>query len=111
MFRSPPVRRPYIRNTFGHPTSFALASESVAWPKLAPLGMMTRVGVPCGWPLHAATSAHPATSAKRDLVLNIECLLEQNRRRERINIALPAAGGFAHFLDCAQCCRRGKTFI
>jgi len=53
--------------------------------------MMTRVGVPCGWPLHAATSTHPATSAKRVSVLNIECLLEQNRRREGIYVTLSAA--------------------
>jgi hypothetical protein len=58
---------------------------------LAPLGMMTRVGVPCGWPLHAATSTHPATSAKRVSALNIECLLEQNRRREGIYVTLSAA--------------------
>src|SRR5438132_1343600 len=92
MLRSPPVSRPYSRNVFGQPTSPPLASESVACPKLAPRGIMTRVGVPCGWPTHAALTTHIATSAMRFLTLSIEGLLEQNRRRERIDIALSAAG-------------------
>src|ERR1700682_1751249 len=111
MLRSPPVSLPYSRNDLGHPTSFAFASESVASAKLAPLGMMTRVGAPCGFPPHAATSTHPATSARRISVLNIEGLLKQNRRGEGINVALPAAGGFPEFSYCSQCCRRGKSFI
>src|SRR5688500_13248576 len=103
MLRSPPESRPYRRNILGDPTSLAFASESVACAKLAPLGTMTRAGVPCGSPPQAATSTHPATSAKRESVLNIERLLEQNRRGEGIDIALPAAGGLSHLSYCSQC--------
>src|SRR5712671_1201614 len=87
------------------------ARESAAWPKLAPRGTITRAGVPCGWPPHAAATAHTATSAERSSARNIEGMLEQNRRRERVNVALSAAGGFSHLFDCTQGCRRGESFI
>src|SRR6266567_7718672 len=89
----------------------ARASESVACPKLAPRGMITRVGAPWGWPAHAAVATHAAISATRVSTLSIEGLLEQNRRGERIDIALSAAGGLSQLLDCTQSRRRGKTFI
>src|SRR5450759_692405 len=87
------------------------ASESAACVKVAPRGTITRVGAPCGSPAQAAANTHAATSAERESALNIERLLKQNRRRERVNVALPAAGGFSHLFDCSQCCRRGKPFI
>src|SRR6266550_4967 len=91
--------------------SFAFASESVAWPKLEPRGMITRAAAPCGVLPHATRITVPARSAGRRSIRNIEDPLEQNRRGQRVNVALPTACGFAEFFDCTQCCRRGESFI
>src|SRR3954462_9068063 len=111
MFRSPPVKRPYRPNSFGDPMMPERTSESAACPKLAPRGMITRAGAPCGCPEQAAATTHSATSARRMSVRNIERMLEQNRRRHGVDITLSAAGRFAHLFDCTQGCRRGITFI
>src|SRR3981081_1026384 len=111
MWRSPPVTRAYTRNIFRHPTRLAFDSESAASAKLDPLGMITRVEAPYGVCPHAASTKHPATSAARSSVRNIEGVLQKNRRRERVNVALPAASGFPHFSYSPQCRRRSKTFI
>src|SRR2546423_15588838 len=92
MLRSPPVTRPYRRKIFGDPMMPFRASESAAWPKFAPRGMITRVGAPCGWPPHAAATRHNATNAVRRSARRIERVLQQNGRGERVDIALSAAG-------------------
>src|ERR1700687_2524768 len=109
MLRSPPVTRGETRNILRHPTRFAFDSESAASAKLAPLGMITRVEAPYGACPHAASTKHPAASAARSSVRNIEGVLQKNRRGERVNVAFPTACGFSHFSYCTQWCRRGEA--
>src|SRR6267143_352046 len=96
MLRSPPVTRAYTRNIFRHPTRLAFDNESAASAKLAPLGMITRVDGPYGVCPHAPSTKHPAATAARSSVRNIEGVLQENRRGERVNVAFPTACGFSH---------------
>jgi len=66
-------------------------SESAAFAKVAPRGMMTRVDCPCGFCPHAASTKHPAANAARNSVRNIEGVLQENRCGEGVDITLPAA--------------------
>src|SRR5688572_29163179 len=83
MFLSPPIARPYRRNILRDPTSPASASESVATRKLAPRGMITRLGVPCGVGPHALSAAHPTSAAETSVSLSsvrtVQRLLQENR--------------------------------
>src|SRR5512133_789673 len=102
----------------------AWASESVAVRKLEPLGMTTRTGAPYGLPHAAAaqSASEPTarTSARRPArgrtsdgarVIGgpvvgrggsrrsgreLERVLQQHRRRQRVDVALATARGAAH---------------
>src|SRR5256885_6522875 len=73
--------------------------------------MITRVDGPYGFCPHAASTKHPAVSAARSSVRNIQGVLEKNRRGERVNVAFPTARGFSHLSYCTQGCRRSESFI
>src|SRR5688500_2456265 len=96
MFLSPPIARPYRRNIRRDPTSPASASESVATRKLAPRGMITRFGVPCGVGPQALSAAQPASAAQAPTsvtlrsVRTVQRLLQENRRGQSVDLAFPS---------------------
>src|SRR5687767_475727 len=109
MLRSPPMTRPYRRNIRREPTRPASASESVAAVKLAPRGIITRLGVPCGVGPHAASRPAPARAtyapARTNLtsIRDVERMLEEYRCRECIHFTLAAACGLSELAHRPQC--------